>query len=140
MKRILALLFMLLFVGLLVLTLSSMFARRVDRQAQAYFEEATHLIEALQNYRRTVGRFPTGGSAQIVDALSGDGVSGEKVLLMTRVEGRRNSEGQLLDPWGTPVQIFFAGDSILVRSAGPNGSFEDSAAPAGDDLFCSDAK
>jgi hypothetical protein len=50
MKRILALLFMLLFVGLLVLTLSSMFARRVDRQTQAYFEEATHLIEALQNY------------------------------------------------------------------------------------------
>jgi len=140
MKRLLALVFVLLFLGLLALTLSSMFARRTDKQTDAFFQEATDLIGALQTYRKSVGHFPAGDPAQILNVLSGGGEEGERVLVMTNVEGRRDSQGQLLDSWGTPVQIFFAGNTILIRSAGPNQSFEDNTVPAGDDLFCSDAK
>jgi type II secretory pathway pseudopilin PulG len=140
MKRLLAFVFVLLFLGLLALTLSSMFARQMDKQTEAFFQEANNLIEALQTYRKSVGRFPAGGPAQILDVLSGGGEEGKKVLVMTKLEGRQDSQGQLLDPWGTPVQIFFAGNSILIRSAGPNRRFEDSTTLAGDDLFCSDAR
>jgi hypothetical protein len=140
MKRILALVFVLLFLALLAFTLSSMFARQTDHHTQAFFTEARTLIEALQNYRKAIGRFPAGDSAQLLSALSGEGVAGERVLVMTKVEGRRDSQGRPVDPWGTPIQVFFAGETILIRSAGPNRSFEDSAAPGGDDLFCSDGK
>ena len=140
MKRLLALLFVLLFLGLLALTLSSMFARRTDNRTEAFFVEANHLIEALQTYRKSIGHFPTGDPAQMLNALTGGGETGERILVMTKVQGRQDSRGQLLDPWGTPVQIFFAGNTVLIRSAGPNRSFEDSTAPVGDDLFCSDAK
>ena len=44
-------------------------------------------------------------------------------------------KGEIVDPWGSPLRIYFAGEGILVRSAGPNKRFDDSTAVAPDDYY-----
>jgi hypothetical protein len=46
-----------------------------------------------------------------------------------------NEKGEILDPWGTPVQFYFSSNEVMVRSAGPNKVWEDSAVPLADDLY-----
>ena len=45
-----------------------------------------------------------------------------------------NDKGEIVDPWGTPFQFYFSHNEVLIRSAGPNKVWEDSAV-ASDDLF-----
>ncbi len=52
--------------------------------------------------------------------------------------GRRknlNTKGEIIDPWGTPFRIYFSGDGVLIRSAGPNKRFDDSSVPNPDDIY-----
>ena len=44
-------------------------------------------------------------------------------------------EGDLLDQWGTPYKVYFSGDEILVRSAGPNKQFDNSGDKHFDDYI-----
>ena len=48
-----------------------------------------------------------------------------------------NEKGEFVDPWGTPVVVYFAGNSVLVRSAGPNRKWEDARNELADDIILS---
>ena len=42
---------------------------------------------------------------------------------------------EFVDPWGTPLRIYFSDNGIMVRSAGPNRRFDDSTTLECDDYF-----
>ena len=46
-----------------------------------------------------------------------------------------NAKGEIVDPWGTPMQFYFSHNEVLIRSAGPNKVWEDNAISTADDLY-----
>jgi hypothetical protein len=108
-------------------------AARLDAQRARFVEDAGNLLLALQQYKEFTGHYPTGQNLDIARALAGQGP--EKIVILTVRKNERNAKGELVDPWGTPLAFYFAGNSVLIRSAGPNRIWEDSASPASDDLF-----
>jgi type II secretory pathway pseudopilin PulG len=142
-RKIIAILSALLCVSLLGLALSTTLPHKTDQQRESFIQQARTIIKALQNYRQTLGQFPQGDASKILAALSGKQATNPtdpKILLITEFQFRKNDQGQVLDPWDTPLQIFLSEQTILIRSAGPNQSFEDSSDPKSDDLFLSDAR
>ena len=74
-----------------------------------------------------------GNNIQIAKALLGR--SEKKVLILTARKADMNDKGEILDPWGTPLQFYFSHNEVMIRSAGPNKAWEDSAVPTADDLY-----
>ena len=79
------------------------------------------------------GSYPAGNNLDVARALSGQ--SSSKILIILATKIPRNSKGEFLDPWDTPLQFYFSGNSVLIRSAGPNKVWEDSTVPNSDDLY-----
>ena len=100
----------------------------------AHFNEiADSLILGIQQYREFTGTYPSGSNVQITKALSGQGE--KKVLILAIRKAPINDKGEVLDPWGTPLQFYFGNNEVLIRSAGPNKAWEDSAIATADDLY-----
>lgn len=137
MKRILALLLVgLLLVGGLVGGLyayNTVNAVRVNARTSKFNEDVDNLFYGLQQYKEKVGAWPAGNNADIARALNGNNSKNLMILVGRKTE--LNSKGEFVDPWGTPLRIYFSGDSILVRSAGPNKRFDDSTVLNGDDYY-----
>src|SRR5262245_2837687 len=76
------------------------------------------LFDGLQKYKEFVGTYPAGGNAEIAKALQGE--NPRKVTVLVGRKLQVNGKGEYVDPWGTPMRIYFSGDSVLIRSAGPN--------------------
>lgn len=112
--------------------------QRPSPEALRFIQDSDALLEGLQAYRKFTGGFPTGTALDIANELSGK--SEKKVLVLATKADTRNAKGEIVDPWGTPVQFFFGSTSALIRSAGPNRTFEDTAAPGSDDLLRTDAR
>lgn len=96
-------------------------------------DDVDNLFYALQQYKEHIGSYPVGSNAEIAKALKGENPKNMIILI-----GRKqpvNSKGELVDPWGTPLRIYFAGEGILIRSAGPNKRFDDSTAVTSDDYY-----
>jgi type II secretory pathway pseudopilin PulG len=91
------------------------------------------LFDGLQTYKENVGTYPVGGNADIAKALTG--INPKKVIIRVGRKLDQNNKGEFVDPWGTPLRFYFADNSILIRSAGPNGRFEESSAMAFDDFI-----
>lgn len=106
---------------------------RLDPRIAKFNEDAENLLLALQQYKEFVGSYPTGNNLDIARALSGQ--SEKKIVILAVRKSDLNQKGEIIDPWGTPLQFFFGANSVLIRSAGPNKVFEDSAIAACDDLF-----
>lgn len=106
---------------------------QLDAKVAVFHSEADDLIHGLQQYKEFVGSYPPGNNLDIAKALSGQ--TEKKVLILVTRETRRNQQGELLDPWDTPLQFYWAGNSLLIRSAGPNKLWEDSSVTTSDDLF-----
>jgi hypothetical protein len=98
-------------------------------------EDAENLFVAFQKYKEVVGAYPVGSNAEIARALKGQ--NPKNLIILVARKNELNEKGEFVDPWGTPLMIYFAGNSVLVRSAGPNKMFEDSQARDGDDVFLS---
>lgn len=96
-------------------------------------EDVDNLFYALQQYKEHVGSYPVGSNAEIVKALGGENPKHMMILISRKTEV--NSKGEIVDPWGTPLRIYFAGEGILIRSAGPNKRFDDSTAVVNDDYI-----
>lgn len=107
--------------------------RDPDPFLTAFHQLAEDLVRMLQEYREYAGAYPTGDAASVAKALSGQ--ADKKVIMLATSKLKKNSEGELLDPWGTPFQFFFSGRTVLIRSAGPDRIFEDSLEPLSDDLY-----
>jgi hypothetical protein len=113
-------------------------SQRPSAEAQRFMQDSDALLEGLQTYRKFTGGYPTGSAVDIANELSGK--SDKKVLVLAAKANTRNAKGEIVDPWGTPVQFFFGSTSALIRSAGPNRKFEDTGTPGSDDLLRTDAR
>lgn len=106
------------------------------RPVRAFHSDVDNLFEAFHEYRRHVGQYPLGDNAQIVQALTGNNPKNVIILAVRRES--LNPKGEIIDPWGTPLKIYFADDEVLIRSAGPNKAFENGKNATSDDYFRAD--
>jgi len=133
MKRIL------MFVGLIAIlvlggvTYSTLNRWTVSARTNSFNADLDDLFYALQKYKEYTGTYPTGNNAEVVKALGGNNPM--KVIVDIGRHKNLNSKGELVDPWGTPYRIYFSGEGILVRSAGPNKRFDDSTVQNADDFY-----
>jgi hypothetical protein len=129
----------LLVVGTLAIIVGSGWAYQAwntfERNANTakFNEDVDNLFYALQQYKEHIGSYPVGNNADIAKALMGNNPKNMIILVGRKKEV--NSKGEIVDPWGTPLRIYFAGDGILVRSAGANKRFDDSTVVASDDYY-----
>jgi hypothetical protein len=107
--------------------------RRGDAKVAQFNEIADSLILGIQQYREFTGSYPMGSNVQVAKALLGQGE--KKVLILAVRKAPINDKGEILDPWGTPLQFYFGNNEVLIRSAGPNKAWEDSAVLTADDLY-----
>ena len=102
-------------------------------QLAKFNNDANNLIMGLQQYKEFTGAYPTGENPEIAKALLGQ--NEKKVLILAVRKSDLSAKGEILDPWGTPLQFYFSRNGVLLRSAGPNQVFEDDLASRSDDLF-----
>jgi hypothetical protein len=95
--------------------------------------DVENLFVGLQQFKEHVGSYPTGNNADILKALQGQ--NSKNLIVLVGRKSDLNSKGEIIDPWGTPLRIYFSGTGILIRSAGPNRRFDDSTVTACDDYF-----
>ncbi len=106
------------------------------KSERAFYAEVDGLFEAFHKYKEHVGDYPRGNNAELAKALRGN--NNKKVIILAVRKDNLNAKGEIVDPWGTPLKIYFADNEVLIRSAGPNRRFEDSQAKKSDDYFRSD--
>ena len=106
-----------------------------NRPIGKFNAEVDGLFEMFHKYKEYIGEYPKGNNAEIARALQGE--NNKKVILILR-KTDLNVKGEIVDPWGTPLKIYFANNEVLLRSAGPNKQFEDSKSDGGDDYMRSD--
>ena len=95
--------------------------------------ETAQIRAALDMYEAEFGGAPTGDSSEVFRALRGNNPR-KIVFLQCRAESISPDAG-MLDPWGTPYKVYFSGKDALIRSAGPNKQFDDSAKQHFDDYI-----
>src|SRR5262245_21667828 len=95
---------------------------RVTARSANFNEEVANLFAGLQQYKENVGQYPIGSNADIVRMLQG--ANPKKLIILVSRKAELNEKGEILDPWGTPLKIYFSEGSVLVRSAGPNRRFD----------------
>jgi len=108
-------------------------AWQVNARTNRFNEDVDNLFYALQQYKERIGTYPVGNNAQVVQALLGN--NPKNLIILVGRKKELNSKGEFVDPWGTPLRIYFAGEGILVRSAGPNKRFDDSTVLNQDDYY-----
>jgi hypothetical protein len=108
-----------------------------EKPVRAFNAEVDNLFEAFHQYKTYVGAYPTGNSAEIAKALL-EGNNPKKIIILAVKKAELNAKGEIVDPWGTPLKIYFANNEVLIRSAGPNKQFDDSKSGLIDDYYRSD--
>jgi hypothetical protein len=106
---------------------------QVNARTSRFNDQLSDLFGALQKYKERVGTYPTGSNAEIAKALNGANSRNVIVLISARVD--RNEKGEFIDPWGTPLRIYYSDTGVLIRSAGPNRRFDDSSVLDCDDYI-----
>ena len=129
----------LLVLGVIALVVAAGWAVKAITTVQAKARNARlssdieSLFDGLQKYKEFVGAYPRGGNADIARALQGQNEKKVTVLVGRKLE--LNAKGEYTDPWGNPLRIYFSDTSVLIRSAGPNGRFDESTAMEFDDFI-----
>lgn len=108
-----------------------------DKPVRAFNAEVDSLFEAFHQYKTHVGSYPSGSSSDIAKALL-EGQNPKKIIILAVKKAELNTKGEIIDPWGTPLKIYFANNEVLIRSAGPNKQFDDSKSGLIDDYYRSD--
>ena len=108
-----------------------------ERSIRAFNAEVDNLFEAFHQYKTHVGSYPSGNNAEIAKALL-EGNNPKKIIILAVKKAELNAKGEIVDPWGTPLKIYFANNEVLIRSAGPNKQFDDSKSGLIDDYYRSD--
>lgn len=133
MKRLITIALILVGVGGVLWLAQGWTLKRPDEKIAKFNSDCDNLIMGIQQYREFVGSYPTGNNAQVVKALTGQ--TEKKVLILAVRRASLNDKGELVDPWGVPLQFYFSNDEVLIRSAGPNKVWEDSSTANADDLY-----
>ena len=106
---------------------------RVNARTAKFNADVENLFAGLQQYKENVGQYPVGSNSEIIKALQG--ANPKKLIILVSRKAELNEKGEILDPWGTPLRIYFSDLGVLVRSAGANRRFDDSTAIDYDDFF-----
>lgn len=106
---------------------------RVKARTQRFNDDIENLFASLQKYKEYVGSYPVGSNSEVVKALKG--ANPKNVIILVGRKEEVNAKGEFVDPWGTALRIYFADNTVLVRSAGPNRRFDDSTVMDADDFF-----
>lgn len=106
---------------------------QVNARTKKFNTDVENLFAGLQQYKENVGNYPTGSNADIIKALQG--ANPKKLIILVSRKAELNEKGEILDPWGTPLRIYFSDAGVLVRSAGANRRFDDSTVLDYDDFF-----
>lgn len=112
---------------------TSLHRMKVNARASKFNLDIDNLFTGLQTYKEHVGTYPVGSNAEVVKALKGK--NPKNVIILVGQKTELNDKGELVDPWGTALRLYFSDSSVLVRSAGPNKRFDDSSNLGSDDLF-----
>lgn len=126
-------------IGVLTVAAGLLWAGRAWNTVQAnartasYNAEVNNLFNALQKYKERVGSYPVGGNVEVAKALNG--ANPRKVIVLVGPKIQVNDKGEFVDPWGTPLRIYFSDTGVLIRSAGPNRRFDDSTVMNSDDYY-----
>jgi hypothetical protein len=108
-------------------------AWRVNASADQFNQDVENLFAGLQQFKEHVGVYPQGSNSDVVKALLGQ--NAKKLIILVGRKNDLNEKGEFMDPWGTPLRIYFSDAGVLVRSAGPNRRFDDSSIIECDDYF-----
>jgi hypothetical protein len=126
-------------VGALAIVFGIIYASRawntwqVNARTAKFNEEVENLFIALQKFKEVVGGYPLGGNAEVVKALKG--ANSKNAIIIVGRKNELNEKGEFVDPWGTPLRIYFSDAGMLIRSAGPNRRFDDSTVMEADDFI-----
>ena len=105
---------------------------RVNARTSKFNEDVENLFIGLQKYKERVGTYPIGSNAEVAKALQGN--NPKNVIILVGRKTELNEKGEYVDPWGTPLRIYFSDSGVLIRSAGPNRRFDDSTVMEADDF------
>jgi hypothetical protein len=106
---------------------------RANAKTAQFNEDIENLFVGLQKYKERVGSYPVGGNAEVAKALQGD--NSKNVIILVGRKTELNEKGEYVDPWGTPLRIYFSREGVLIRSAGANRRFDDSTVLEADDFI-----
>ncbi|EEF58847.1 hypothetical protein [Pedosphaera parvula] len=106
---------------------------QASAKTNQFNEDVDNLFVALQQYKERIGAYPVGSNAEVAKALMGN--NNKNLIILVGRKKDLNSKGEFIDPWGTPLRIYFSGEGVLVRSAGPNKRFDDSTVLIQDDYY-----
>jgi hypothetical protein len=106
---------------------------RANAKTATFNEDVENLFIGLQKYKERVGSYPVGGNLEVAKALQGN--NAKNVIILVGRKTALNEKGEYVDPWGTPLRIYFSQDGVLIRSAGPNRRFDDSTVMEADDFI-----
>lgn len=106
---------------------------RVNARTAKFNADVENLFAGLQQYKENVGQYPVGSNSEIIKALQG--ANPKKLIILVSRKAELNEKGEILDPWGTALRIYFSDTGVLVRSAGANRRFDDSTVIDYDDFF-----
>jgi hypothetical protein len=106
---------------------------QVNARTEKFNDDVDNLFYALQQYKERVGSYPVGNNAEVAKALMGG--NPKSLIILVGRKQNVNTKGEFIDPWGTPLRIYFSGEGVLVRSAGPNKRFDDSTVLNSDDYY-----
>jgi hypothetical protein len=106
---------------------------RANARTAKFNEDVENLFIGLQKYKERVGSYPIGSNSQVAKALQGN--NEKNVIILVGRKTELNDKGEYVDPWNTPLRIYFSDAGVLVRSAGPNRRFDDSTVMEADDFI-----
>jgi hypothetical protein len=106
---------------------------QANARSSKFNDDVDSLFTALQQYKERTGSYPHGSNAEIAKAL--DGKNEKNLIVLVGKKITKNNKGEFVDPWDTPLQIYFSDNGVLVRSAGPNRSFDDTTVVEFDDIL-----
>lgn len=106
---------------------------QVNARTAKFNEDVENLFVGLQKYKETVGSYPIGSNSQVAKALKG--ANPKNVIILVGRKNELNEKGEIVDPWGTPLKIYFSDNGVLIRSAGANRRFDDSTVMEADDFI-----
>jgi hypothetical protein len=133
MKRVITLVLIVLGVSGVLWVAKAWTFKRTDDKVVKFNADCDNLILGIQQYKEFVGTYPTGNNVAVAKALLGQ--TDKKILILAVRRSDLNDKGEIVDPWGTPLQFYFSHNEVLIRSAGANKVWEDSAIGTADDLY-----
>jgi len=128
-------------IGIIMIAIGTVWAARawntlrVNARTAQFNNDVEDLFTALQKFKERVGTYPTGGNLEVSKALQGGNSKNVIVIVGSAKKSNLNDKGEFIDPWGTPLRIYFSDNGVLIRSAGPNRRFDDSTVMDADDFI-----